>query len=58
MQSIGTINTYVVKWDAWSGAVYVDIERARDSSGSNEIAYSKDSAMEIARQYIRRAWGR
>ncbi len=56
MQNIGKISNYTVKWDAWSGAVYVDIQRAKTACGNNEIAYSKDRALEVARDYIRRAY--
>lgn len=57
MKNIGKINGFPIEWDAQSGAVYVGNERATDSSGASEVAYSEARAMEIARDYIRRAFG-
>ena len=57
MKEIGKIGSYVIRWDAHSGAVDVGGERATDANGSESVAYSQARALEVARSYIRRALG-
>jgi len=46
MEEIGKIGTYKIYWDKWSGEVRVGNETCPNK------AYSKDGAMEVARNYI------
>lgn len=57
MKNIGKIGSYEIYWVAWAGHVYVGDEQATDAGGDVEIAYSEARAMEVARDYIRRALG-
>ena len=57
MKKIGNIGGYEIYWVAWAGHVYVGDEQAVDTRGEVEIAYSEARAMEVARDYIRRALG-
>lgn len=57
MENLGNVSGFVVKWDSDTGEVWVGDERATDASGQNAYAYSKDRALEVARDYIRHAQG-
>ena len=45
MECIGTIGSYKVYWDKWSGAVNVGMEHAGR-------AFSQAAALEVARHYV------
>ena len=57
MKQIGKIGSYTIFWDAQGGQVRVGAEVATDASGQTAYAYSEDRAMEVARDYIRKALG-